>query len=163
CAAAREEIDRVDWECEVRRHYAESNLGIKRRVVSGLEWVFSQTDEAIILEDDCVPDPSFFRFCDEMLARFRYDARVLSVSGDTVQFGQTRAMASYYFSRYPHLWGWATWRRAWRLYDPDLVDWPRLRDSGWLEALLGDRRAVEYWSYLFDRAQHAEDIWDYAM
>jgi hypothetical protein len=162
CAAARAIIDRVDWQCDVRVDYADINLGLKRRVESGMQWIFSQFDEAILLEDDCVPEISFFRFCEVLLDRYRGDERVLSVSGNNFQFGHRRGETSYYFSRHGHIWGWATWRRAWLQYDPEMRDWPAARNEGWLDSLFPSRYARQYWSYIFESNYRSKENWDYA-
>lgn len=162
CAATRAVVARIDWPCDVRTNFANTNLGLKARFDSGMHWVFAQAEEAIILEDDCVPEPSFFRFCAEMLARYRDDERVLSISGNNFQFGQQRGEASYYFSRHPHIWGWATWRRAWVHYDPGMSAWPQARDAGWLASIVGDRHAVQYWSHIFELNHRTQEHWDYA-
>jgi hypothetical protein len=151
CQKAREIVDTVDWDCEVLRNYSDVNLGCKIRVSSGLSWVFEQVEEAIILEDDCVPDLSFFQFCEELLERYRYDERVMAISGDNFQFGDQRTAASYYFSRYPHCWGWATWRRAWQLYDVEMSLWPEIRDGGWMRDLFPDYFERQYWRRIFER------------
>lgn len=108
CAAVRAIIDGIDWDCKVLTNYSDINLGCKRRVSSGLDWVFDTVEEAIILEDDCLPHPAFFRFCEEMLNKYRDDKRIAMISGDNFQFGRKRTEYSYYFSRYPHIWGWAS-------------------------------------------------------
>ena len=128
-AGARAVTEEVDWPCEVERDYADANLGCKRRVSTGVSWVFEQAEEAILLEDDCLPHPSFFRYCEELLERYRDDDRVMHISGDNLRFGR-RGEASYFFSRYPHVWGWASWRRAWRHYDPDLREWTMAARQG---------------------------------
>ena len=162
CNAVRAIFDRVDWPCEVERDFAPENLGCRSRVSSGLDWVFSRAEEAIVVEDDCLPDPTFFQFCDELLARYREDARVMAITGDNFQGGRRRGDASYYFSRYMHVWGWASWRRAWRNYDVTMRTWPERRRTVWLEGLLGDRRASRNWSEIFDRTHVGEiGTWDY--
>ena len=100
CAEVRAIVERVDWPCEVYRHYAESNLGCKQRVSSGLDWVFAQVERAIILEDDCLPHPDFFEFCENLLDRYANDSRVWVISGDNFQNGHRRGRAAYYFSKY---------------------------------------------------------------
>jgi hypothetical protein len=158
--AARAAVECIDWPCEVERDYAEANLGCRRRVGSGLDWVFERCDEAIILEDDCLPHPSFFRFCDELLDRYHADARVAMISGDHFQPGP-RGKASYYFSAIAHVWGWATWRRAWRGFDVTMSDWPADRHSDRLRRLLLDEQVLSVYRSAFD-AVHAGrvDTWD---
>ncbi len=122
CEEARAVVERVDWPCDVVRDFAEENLGLKRRIPSGLDRVFSEVEEAIVLEDDCLPHPSFFPYCAELLDRYRDDERIVHITGSQL-LRIPPAEASYHFSRYPHVWGWASWRRAWDLYDVDLADW----------------------------------------
>lgn len=158
-SAARTAAEAVDWPCTITRHYADTNMGLRARVESGLHAVFAAHERAIILEDDCVPDPSFFPYCAELLARYAADSRVMAVAGDHFQPRPYHA-ASYYFSRYPHCWGWATWRRAWQHYDGAMADWPALRTTNWLTELLGNRRAAQVWTTTFDRVYAgAIDSW----
>jgi hypothetical protein len=162
CAATRSIIQRVDWKCEILTNFADVNLGCKQRVSSGIDWVFEQVEEAIILEDDCLPDPTFFRFCEEMLERYRHDSRVGMISGDNFQFGNTKGDASYYFSRYSHIWGWATWRRAWSHYDKDAGMWREIREGGYLKALTSGRDDYRHWFKAFQSVYDGNiDTWDY--
>lgn len=162
CADARAVIEAVDWDCEVLTNFAEHNLGCKRRISSGLNWVFETVEEAIVLEDDCLPDDSFFPFCEELLARYRTDERVTMISGDNFQFNRRRTPYSYYFTRYVHIWGWASWRRAWRHYDVEMKLWPELRETNWLRETLGHEEAARYWQEIFELV-YANQIntWDY--
>jgi hypothetical protein len=132
CEAARKIINQVSWDCEVLTNYSDVNLGCKKRISSGLDWVFKQCDEAIILEDDTLPHSTFFRFCSELLERYRDDQRVMMICGQNLQFGRKVNPYSYYFSRCPHIWGWATWRRAWNHFDLKMKSWPALRNTSWL-------------------------------
>ena len=162
CAAARAIVERVDWDCQVLTHYADVNLGCKQRVSSGLNWVFQTVEEAIVLEDDCLPHPTFFRFCEELLERYRDDERVMMVSGANFQFGRKRTEYSYYFSRYTHPGGWASWRRAWQYYDVQVKAWPLIRDNHWLEDILRDRYAAKYWATRFEQCYNGLiDTWDF--
>jgi hypothetical protein len=162
CHEVRALIDRIDWPCPVRTNYADANLGCRGRVSSGMDWVFDEVPEAILLEDDTLPDPTFFRFADELLGRYREDDRVMCISGDNFQRGRRRGGASYYFSRYTHIWGWATWRRAWDRYDRDLTRWPALRAEGWLANVLRDPAEIGYWTDTFDRVASGDiETWDY--
>lgn len=161
CAATRKIIEQVDWPCEVLTNFSDTNLGCKARVSSGLDWVFDTVEEAIILEDDCVPHPSFFRFCDELLEYYKADERVMAISGDNFQDGNVRGAASYYFSRYCHVWGWASWRRAWQHYDVAMTGWPMTRDHGLLREILDNPNQVRRWSKTFDIIHSGVvDTWD---
>lgn len=122
CAETRAIIDKVNWDCTVIKNYVDVNLGLKARISSGLNWVFDQVEEAIILEDDCLPDDTFFRFCQELLEKYRDEPRIMHISGDCFVNRQVND-TSYYFSRYTHVWGWATWKRAWKFYDGEMEDW----------------------------------------
>jgi hypothetical protein len=162
CQQTRAVVEAVDWPCTVLRNYADVNLGCGRRLSSGLDWVFEQVEEAIILEDDCLPDPTFFTFCAEMLARYRDDARVMMVSGGNFLEGRRFSDDSYYFSRNSHIWGWAAWRRAWRLYDFNMTQWPVLRQRQWLKSVLPDRFLVAQWQRTFDLVAAGKiDTWDF--
>ena len=162
CARTREVFDAVDWQCQVSTNYAAQNMGCRERVSSGINWVFDQVGEAIILEDDCLPDPSFFPYCEELLARYRDDKRIMGLSGVNFRRRPARSQDSYSFSRYMHVWGWASWSRAWQYYDVNAQLWPELRDGGWLEDVLSDRRAVSYWTRIYqDVYDGLIDTWDY--
>jgi hypothetical protein len=162
CAAARRITERIEWPCEVVRNFSDVNLGCRNRLSSGLDWVFSTVEEAIILEDDCLPDPSFFLFCLVLLTHYRGDEGIMMISGDDLQFGRRHTSYSYYYSRYAYIWGWASWRRAWRHYDVHMNRWPKMRESGWLDNVLDDARSVRYWTSIFDRVWRGEiDTWDF--
>jgi hypothetical protein len=165
CEETRRVATAVDWACEVKTLFREQNLGCKRAVSGALDWFFECEEEGIILEDDCVPDPTFFRYCDELLERYRDDERVALISGDNFQFGRVYGESSYYFSRYAHIWGWASWRRTWRHYDRDVKAWPAFRDSGGLEKIFGARsRQVGYWRQHLDAVHQGRiDTWDYQL
>ena len=162
CRAVREIVDHIDWPCDVYRDYADRNLGLKRRVSSGLNWVFGQVDRAIVLEDDCVPHPDFFKYCDSLLDRYETDERVWVITGNNFQGGHKRGDAAYYFSKYNHCWGWASWRRAWQHYHGDIPFWPEWKDStDWLRKTSG-RAERRYWTHIFDRVWRGEiDSWAY--
>jgi hypothetical protein len=124
--------------------------------------IFEQVEEAIILEDDCLPDPSFFRFCQEMLERYRSDSRVGMISGDNFQIGREPVKESYYFSKYVHIWGWASWRDRWQTYDVNMAMWPQVRDQERLNDLVQEKAEVPYWKSIFERVHRGEiDTWDY--
>ncbi|MFQ4142095.1 glycosyltransferase family 2 protein [Chlorogloeopsis sp. ULAP02] len=160
CEATRTIIEQVDWDCEVLKDYSNTNLGCAKRVSSGLDWVFSNVEEAIILEDDCIPHPSFFPFCEELLEKYRYDTRIGSISGQNVQFGRRRTNYSYYFSRYNHCWGWATWRRAWQYFDFQMKLWSEVKEKNLLEDILQSTEAVNYWHNILQSTHEGKiDSW----
>jgi hypothetical protein len=151
-AAARAIIDRVDWDCDVLTNFSEINMGCKRRISTGLDWVFEQVEEAIILEDDCLPHSTFFRFCEELLTRYRDDKRISMISGDNFQFGMSVTQNSYYFSKYTHIWGWATWRDRWQISnDVELRKWPLVRDNQCLQDLFDIKHESLYWKKIFEQ------------
>jgi hypothetical protein len=163
CEATRAIIERVDWDCEVIKNYSDINLGCAKRVSSGLDWVFNHTEETIILEDDCIPHPSFFRFCEELLEKYRHDTRISTISAQNVQFGRRRTNYSYYFSRYSHCWGWASWRRAWQHYDLSIKLWKEVQAENLLNDIVIDPKAVNYWRRIFQSVYENPTgiTWDY--
>ncbi len=164
CLAARSVLDQIDWPCEVSTNFAETNLGCKRRVSSGLDWVFEQVEEAIILEDDCLPHETFFPFCTQLLEKFRHDKRVSMICGSNFQRGKPRSAHSYFFGLHVSVWGWASWRRVWNNYDVQVRRWPELRNTTWLQDLLVNPVAVKYWQETFDGAFKGEyDTWDWQL
>ena len=162
CAAARSVVDQVDWDCDVLTNFTESNMGCKHRVSSGLDWVFDTVEKAIILEDDCLPHPTFFRFCEELLEKYRDDERVMHVNGTNVQFGCWRGEASYYFSRYPHVWGWATWRRSWQHYDVDMKLWAAAVNKEVYLQTFTSRAEKNFWKEVWDGVCSGKiNTWDH--
>jgi len=162
CRETREVI-KVDWECDLRTLFRDRNMGVKAGIASAIDWFFESAEEGIILEDDCLPHPDFFTFAAELLARYRDDPRVMHISGDNFQFGRRRGEASYYFSRYAHCWGWATWRRAWAFYEMDMGSFPEFASRRGIEKIVRKSRAREYWMKVFGDA-HAgrHNTWDYS-
>ena len=162
CEQARAIISQVNWPCDVMTNFSEVNLGCKRRISSGLDWVFSTVEEAIVLEDDCLPHPSFFRFCEELLERYRDDDRIMMISGDNFQFENKRTEYSYYFSYHTHIWGWASWRRAWQYYDVDMKLWPLISAGNWLDDFKIDMKMLRRWKDIYDKVYAGKiDTWDY--
>ncbi len=163
CAATRSIIDRVDWDCEVIKNYSDTHLGPKQRGASAVSWVFEQVEEAIILEDDCLPHPTFFQFCEELLDFYRDDQRIMGISGDdSRKGGYKRTEYSYYFSRLTPIWGWASWRRAWKYYDVTMKLWPLVKEGNWLKDILRSERATKMWTKTFQSMYEGKiDAWDY--
>ena len=161
-ARVREIATAVNWPCEVKTLFREENLGCKYAVSGGITWFFEHEEQGIILEDDCLPDQGFFGFCETLLARYASDERVWVITGDNFQNGQMRGEGTYYFSRYNHVWGWASWRRAWQKADMDIKFWPEWKKSMAWQAAMPDKVERKYWSKIFDSMYRAEiDTWDY--
>jgi len=152
CTDARSVIETIDWKCEIKKKYSDKNLGCGINESLGLDWVFAQEDQAIILEDDCLPHPSFFPFCSELLDRYKNDEKVMHISGNFFQHKNRKFndQNSYYGSILPHVWGWATWSRAWKKYDYDLNQWPIIKQNRTLVSWFNNPASYEYWSGIWD-------------
>jgi len=163
CEEVRRIVTAVDWQCEVKTNFAAKNMGCRSRVVSGLNWVFSRVEEAIILEDDCLPDASFFPFCSEMLERYRHECRIGMVAGFNSLEEGLWFDYSYFFTPAVPIWGWATWRRSWQQYDEHFQNWPELKQRGALNALLPDKKMAIYYTKVFDImcSGTGPDTWDF--
>jgi hypothetical protein len=153
----------IDWPCQIERLYSNVNQGCRLGVSRAISWFFEHVEHGIILEDDCVPHPDFFLYCSTLLERYKYDTRIWCISGNNFQDGQWRGDGSYYFSRYNHCWGWASWRRCWQQYDANLITWPVLRDSGLLNTVFENPDERVYWSRIWQKlvATGKPDTWDY--
>lgn len=160
----RELIDLIQWDCEVLKNYSERNMGSRRRVVSGLDWVFETEDRAIILEDDCVPEVSFFKFCEELLKEFEHEPRVAGIGGSNVLEEKTESLVSdYFFSSYPAIWGWATWRRTWSTYSQNLPK-TAVKEVSAHRQFSPSRSNLAYWRGKFgDVSKGLVDAWDYQL
>jgi hypothetical protein len=154
----------VDWPCNVKTLFRTTNVGCKIGVSSAIDWFFKSEEHGIILEDDCVPHPDFFTFCETMLARHTNDLRVMAINGSSFQNEIQRGDGSYYVSRYMHVWGWATWKRAWAFNDVDIGFWPQWKISqGWSSFFGKDNVQRHYWTRVFDRMYAQKiDTWDHA-
>jgi hypothetical protein len=163
CAEVRQYLaEALDWPCAVKTLYRESNLGCGAAVSGGISWFFEHEAEGIILEDDTLPCPDFFPYCAGLLERHRNDKRVMCITGDNFQDGQWRGEGDYYFSKHPHCWGWASWRRAWALNTnafPGLEEAPQ---TEWWQSINDDPAESLYWERAFGAARRGEvDTWDY--
>ena len=148
--ACKEIFKNIDWPCEVVRDYAEKNMGCRKRMASGITNVFKSVDRCIILEDDCVPHLSFFGFCDEMLKRYNGDSRIGSIVGFEEHPYLRKRECSYYFDRFPGCWGWATWRRAWELFDNSQRYWDVISSGEFLETIFRDKKQIKRITRWFD-------------
>jgi hypothetical protein len=163
----REIFEKVDWECDVHLEYSDTNLGCRGRIVSGLDMVFSQVPEAIILEDDCIPHQDFFSFTSELLERMRGIENIFSIGGNIWEFPDRLTVESYTFGHFFSGWGWATWADRWHELDLTLHNWNELRTTDWLSTHVGSALEVVYWQKMFDlvstNGNPLSFIWDYAV
>jgi hypothetical protein len=162
CQQTRELITESQYPFEVRSNFASTNLGLRERFDTGLEWVFNQTDEAIILEDDTLPQPSFFRFCEEMLEHYRGDNRVWDIGGSNHLGKWNRDEYDYHFSYYGGIWGWATWRESWEEYDANMELWDLMAVRDRIRDVIADDTQYEYVKKLYDETRNGGiETWDY--
>lgn len=161
CNKTRNIINTVDWDCQLFTFYREKYLPVELSESSAITWFFESEEQGIILEDDCLPDMTFFQFCDELLEKFKFDSRIGTISGPNTQFGFCRNEYSYYFSRLFHSWGWASWRRVWKGYDLKMELWPLIRDGKYLEDIFEDRNVINYWNYRLEQIYDKPDTWDF--
>lgn len=164
CAQCRQIIEMVDWPCEVTKDYSGSNLGCAVRVATGLDNAFKKFDKLIVLEDDCLPDPTFFPYCEELLNRYEHTPEVLHITGTNCSFGAYQGRESYYFSKYAHVWGWASWRRAWKHYDLKMRDWPEFSKEG-LSTIVQSRGERQFFERVCNGLYTAEKphTWDFQL
>ena len=166
CAEVRAIFDEIDWDCEVSRKFSDTNLGSFKSNSSGLNWVFDTVEEAIIIEDDCVPSLSFFPYCEELLERYRDDPRVAVISGINLGFPvKSLKTDSYFFSAYTLNWAWASWRRVWKQVDMEMPWWEQETGREMLRTLFPRSGEWKYWYELYERIHSGEmkNAWDYQL
>jgi hypothetical protein len=173
CEETRRIATAVDWDCQVVTRFSATNLGVKQALSSGISWFFEQVEEGIILEDDCLPDVTFFSFCAELLERYRDDQRIMQISGSNfLPAGTITPQNSYYCTAINDIWGWATWRRAWQHFDLGMPGYSQFRSEGRIQSYFGDRAIADWMQSYFDEAELYRDHerigiwsspWSYAM
>lgn len=156
-------LDSIDWECEVKTLFRDENIGCGKGPSEAITWFFENVEEGIILEDDCLPDQSFFYFCEELLARYKNDERIYMISGDNfVPEYYNNVDSSYYFSNIPHIWGWATWRRAWSKFIFKINDFPAFVNNKKINDIWSSPKVKSFWLNRFQESYKYDlDIWDY--
>jgi len=158
CEKTKDVVKNIDWDCEVKTLFREKNLGCGLAVSGAITWFFENVDRGIILEDDCVPNESFFNFCQELLEKYKSDEQIMHISGTNLQLSEVTD-ASYFFTYACYMWGWATWRRAWMKYDFQVKDYSKKWD---FNGFVTDKFEKKYWHKLFDKVKRGKiDTWDY--
>ena len=154
-------MQNINWKCEVKTLFRYQNLGCKYAVSNAISWFFDNEEQGIILEDDCLPSQSFFWYCEELLIKYRNDQSVYLISGETHDSEFLGPKEDYGFCKYPLLWGWASWRRAWKNYDPEIRDWPKKREN-LIPSISKYKSTLNFWESTFDKMFKGEiDTWDY--
>lgn len=163
CSEVRRIVEQVDWPCEVFRNYSDVNLGCKHRPISGIDWVFDAVEEAIILEDDCLPELTFFRFCQDLLQFYRNDEHVMMICGTNLLGAWKEDQPqSYHFTHYDWVWGWASWRRAWRHNDGNILLWGEQETKDKIKKLLKFEKYYKLRAMTFEQAYKKKVVaWDY--
>ncbi|WP_276372121.1 nucleotide-diphospho-sugar transferase [Chryseolinea sp. H1M3-3] len=163
CLSARNIALDVDWECEVKTMFRDENLGCGKGVSTAITWFFEHEPEGIILEDDCLPSPDFFPFCSELLERYRDDKRIMGIGGSNLVPENFRPNDySYFFSNHNNIWGWASWRRAWNLYDYEMSEYKKIKKLGYLKNHFASPYEFDYFQWVFERTFLFPSItWDY--
>ena len=162
CEQTRQILLGIDWDCQVKTLFRESNLGCKMAVSSAINWFFDNEEAGIIIEDDIKADKDFFLFCEEMLIRYADDNRVMHIAGNNLQFGWKKSEYSYYFSNYGSIWGWATWRRAWKLYDVEINKYPQFIVDQILQSIFYNDDEIQFRKSNFDEIFfNGLDTWDF--
>ena len=153
----------IDWDCEIKKLYSPVNKGCRKGVSDAISWFFSENDDGIILEDDCVPDRVFYYFCEKLLDKYKNNKKIISISGNNFQDENLIGDGSFYLSRYTHIWGWATWKDRWNLYDLKLLNWPEFKKSKKFRNLFQTSRERNYWAKIFDKLYYYDkpNTWDY--
>jgi hypothetical protein len=122
-------VTKIDWDCELKTLFRDKNIGCKTAVSSAITWFFEQVEQGIILEDDCLPDPSFFPYCEELLNHYKDDTRIGHISGNCFLPEYIDKNYSYNFCSFSHIWGWASWRRVWKNYDVNFSYWEKYKQE----------------------------------
>ncbi|HEY8929504.1 MAG TPA: nucleotide-diphospho-sugar transferase [Mucilaginibacter sp.] len=161
-ARCREIVSNVDWDCEVKTLFRTENLGCGAGPANAITWFFEQVEAGIILEDDCVPNKSFFSYCTELLEKFRNDPRIMVISGTSYQIRPLNN-DTYYFSKYIHVWGWASWRRAWSRYSFSLADEDEQTRRMVIHQAFSNWRERRLWVYNMKIIVNGLDAWDYQL
>jgi hypothetical protein len=162
CEETREIISNIDWPCELKTLYREKNLGCKIGVSSAINWFFQNVEEGIILEDDCLPNINFFKFCQDLLEKYRNNNNILIISGTT--FLPPEKKYDYYFTNIPHIWGWATWKRTWDMYDVAMQDFPSFKKEKLIKNIWREKKYQLFWLEIFNEVYLGKiNTWDYQL
>ncbi|WP_316759862.1 hypothetical protein [Pedobacter aquatilis] len=160
CTEAQKIFTLIDWECELRTLVQDTNLGCGQAPATAITWFFQNVEYGIILEDDCLPNASFFEYCDLLLLKYLHYDKIMMISGTSYQSEQLNSV-SYYFSKYPHMWGWASWRRAWKHYNYSFDSEDEITRKTVLKKTFRHRYEQLFWEKNLDMIIKGFNTWDY--
>lgn len=168
CLRVKNLFTNIDWRCEVKTLYRENNMGCHKAVPDAISWFFTQVNEGIILEDDCLPSKSFFTFCEELLEKYSKDERIMMISGNNFIPESSFTECSYFFSKYAFIWGWATWKRAWAKFDEEMKTYPRFKSEGNYKKIYPNIMDRAFWKTGFENkykgySEGWDMKWNYAL
>ena len=162
CPLVRAIVSEVNWDCDVQYLFQERNLGCKNAVTAAIDWFFDKVPAGIILEDDCLPNASFFNYCANLLEKYKDDEQVMHISGTNFQPFDFNLATDYYFSKIIHVWGWASWSRAWKKYEKELVYYNKQELKKWFKQNQFNSGSLKYWDHAFTMVKNQKiDTWDY--
>lgn len=161
CALVRQIVENVDWPCEVHRLYRDENLGCGKGVSSAITWFFEHEEQGIIIEDDILPHIDFFKYCDEMLDRYKDEERIQGISGHNVFYKELKNNLPYYLSHFSGIWGWASWRRVWNTYIYDIREIKRDQLKKKLENRIPPKTCLFFLDVYDKMLDSGIDTWDY--
>jgi hypothetical protein len=161
CEETRDILEKIDWPCEVYKKYSNTNISCDPHIEKAVSWFFENVEQGIILEDDCIPNYSFFIFCEALLEKYANDFNIMHINGSNFQFGKKRGEGSYYFSQYAHSWGWATWKRAWKHYDSKMQSFSTFEKNNIISIKFSTLRQQIFWLNFFRKLYQGKySFWD---
>jgi hypothetical protein len=162
CEQTRKIALNVDWDCEIKTLFHKENLGCGRAVSQAISWFFKNVEMGIILEDDCLPHPTFFDFCEDMLIRYKDNDEISALCGASLQKGKEIGNFSYYFSNMCGIWGWATWAKNWRDFRYNVNDLDENLIHGEIKKRFSEKKFNNYWLKIYEQMKNTPiDTWDY--
>lgn len=161
CQEVRKIFDNINWECNIHKKFSDNNLSCKKNVIDSINWFFSKEEQGIILEDDCLPSNSFFSFCENLLNYYADNPKIMQINGTNLDVNYNGNFPhSYFFSKFNHVWGWASWRRAWQLFDENFENYENAKTQGKILEYFEDKNIANWMIKYFDAAYHKKDnIW----
>ena len=152
-------LKKIDWDCKVMLLYQKEHLPVSKSIPSAIDFLFKHEKHGIILEDDCLPSKDFFLFCKKMLKKYKNNKKINAICGSRLCENDDEA----YLSKYNHVWGWATWKRSWKYFDPEIKFWTKFKKSRKWDLIHSNKIQKSYWNNIFNKTYKKKlNTWDYA-